>query len=267
MTQTVTSADGTRIAYDVIGAGAPLVLIGGALCGREGMLPYAEALAGGFAVVNYDRRGRGASADTAPYAVRREIEDLAALIAAVGGEAAVYGHSSGAALALHAAAAGLPIDRLVLHEPPFSDDEPDGEVAALIADGRLGDAVAAHLARTGMPAEVVDGMRSGPWWGWMEANAATIPYDYEVLSARGRGGRAPVEQARDVRVPTLVLAGGESAAWMIEAGRLVAAAIPDGRQRIVSGHGHVVPPEILAPIVADFLSPLSRAVAGVPTPT
>src|SRR6266536_4143304 len=119
---TVTSTDSTRIAFDRLGGGTPLILVGGALCDRRSTAALSEALAADFAVISYDRRGRGDSGDTQPYAVEREIDDLAALIAAAGGTAAVYGHSSGAGLALRAAAHGLPITRLILHEPPFAPD-------------------------------------------------------------------------------------------------------------------------------------------------
>ena len=121
---TVTSADGTTIAYDRLGDGPPVVVVGGALADRAVLAATAEALAAHRTVLNYDRRGRGDSGDTAPYAVAREVEDLAALLAAAGGSAALYGHSSGAALALHAAAAGLPIERLVMHEAPYGPRSP-----------------------------------------------------------------------------------------------------------------------------------------------
>src|SRR5215203_7086866 len=118
----VTSSDGTSIAFERLGDGPPVIVVCGAMCDRALMRPTAEELAKYFTVFNYDRRGRGDSGDTAPYAVEREIEDIAALIDEAGGSAFVYGHSSGAGLALHAAAHGLPIARLVLHEPPFVPD-------------------------------------------------------------------------------------------------------------------------------------------------
>ncbi len=114
----VTSRDGTQIAFDRLGDGPPVIVVGGAMCDRASMRPTAEELAKHFAVFNYDRRGRGHSGDTSPYAVERETEDIGALVAESGGAASVYGHSSGAGLALHAAADGLPITKLVLHDPP-----------------------------------------------------------------------------------------------------------------------------------------------------
>ena len=162
----VTSADGTPIAFDRLGDGPPVVVVGGILCDRAKTRSLAEELAPGFTVINYDRRGRGDSGDSAPYAVEREIEDLGALIAAAGGTTSVYAHSSGAGLALHAAAHGLPIAKLVLHEPPYAPDvEEERRIArefaeqleTLLAEGRHGDAV-------GMPPEAVEAMRRGPEW-------------------------------------------------------------------------------------------------------
>ena|SRR5215207_797470 len=127
MTSYVTSADGTKIAFDRLGRGSPVVVIGGLFCYRRAMQGLAEQLAPRFTVVNYDRRGRGESDDTVPYAVEREVEDLAALIAEVGGTASVYGHSSGAGLAVQAAASGVPIARLVLHEPPYGGDDEESK--------------------------------------------------------------------------------------------------------------------------------------------
>src|ERR671910_3170473 len=144
----VTSSDGTPIAFDRLSDGQPVIVVGGQLCDRALTRPTAEALAKHFTVFNYDRRGRGDSGDTAPYAIEREIEDLGTLIAEAGGTASVYGHSSGAALALHAAAHGLPIAKLVLHDPPFT---PDGEeerrisreygekLEAILSENRRGD--------------------------------------------------------------------------------------------------------------------------------
>jgi len=110
------SKDGTTIAFDRSGDGPPVILVTGALGFRSHaiMADLAAALAAHFTVINYDRRGRGDSGDTSPYAVEREVEDLDALITAAGGSASVYGTSSGAALALEAAASGLPITKLAL---------------------------------------------------------------------------------------------------------------------------------------------------------
>ena len=254
-----TSRDGTSIAYEVLGEGAPLIVIGGALQGRVTYRPTARALARHFAVVNYDRRGRGDSGDTAPHSVEREMDDLAALVEQVGGRASVYGHSSGAVLALHAAARGLPIDLLVLHEPPFgsgseeerrAEQEESEHLAALLTDGRHADAVRFYFTSMGMPAEVADDLAEDPA---MQASAPTILYDYAILGEHGRGGLTPAEQAGQVSVPTLVLAGGASPEFMLDAASRIADALPHGRLRVLDGEEHVVAPEVLAPVVAEFL--------------
>jgi len=260
----VASADGTTIAYERFGDGEPVILISAALCDRTATLPLAEQLAQRFSVINYDSRGRGDSGDTTPYAVEREIEDLGALIAEAGGMASVYGHSSGAGLGLHAAAHGLPITKLVLHEPPFAPGGGDEErqkswehtenIKRLVAQDRRGDAVELHMTAAGMPPEMVAQMREGPWWTGMEANAHTLPYDFEVVSDSSRGGATPVDQASSVTIPTLVLAGGASPAWMIDLARQIADAMPNGRHRVLVGQEHIVPPEVLAPVLMEFLA-------------
>jgi pimeloyl-ACP methyl ester carboxylesterase len=259
----VRSKDGTTIAFDRLGDGPAVIVVGGATCDRTITRPLAEQLAQHFTVINYDRRGRGDSSDTAPYAVEREIEDLAALIAEAGGTASVYGHSSGAALALHAAAHGLPISKLVLHEPPYV---PDGEeerrisreyaekLKTILAEGRRGDAVELFMTTVGTPQEMVDRMRSEPWWARMEAIAPTLAYDSEVMGDSRRGGTIPVDLVGRVTPPTLVLVGGASPAWMIDVGRQVADAMPNGRHSVLEDQEHVVPPELLAPVLAEFFA-------------
>lgn len=259
---TVTSADGTVIAFDRLGNGPPVIIVGGLLCDRAKTRPIAEELAEHATVINYDRRGRGDSSDTAPYAVDREVEDLAALIAEAGGSAAVYGHSSGAGLALQAAAQGLPIARLILHEPPYARDLPEElqrarEFAAglqtILADRRHDDAIALVMTDImEMPPEMVEPMRAEPWWPAMAAMAPTIAYDSAVMGD-SRGGGVPVELLRAVTAPTLVLAGGESAAGMIEIGRQMAEGLPNGRFMLLEGQEHVVPPDVLAPVLAEFM--------------
>ncbi len=258
----VTSADGTPIAFDRLGDGPPVIVVCGAMCDRALMRPTAEELAKHFTVFNYDRRGRGDSGDTAPYAVEREIEDIGALIAEAGGTASVYAHSSGAGLALHAAA-DLPIAKLVLHEPPFV---PDGEeerrisreyakkLEAILAEDRRGDAVELFMTTVGMPQEMVDGMRQGPRWAGLEEIAPTLAYDSEVMGDISRGGTIPAEQASSVTVPALVLVGGASPDWMIDVGRQTADAMPKGRLSVLEGEEHVVAPEVLVPVLAEFLA-------------
>jgi pimeloyl-ACP methyl ester carboxylesterase len=253
------SPDGTRIAYETRGTrGQPLILVSATLQGRTGSLPLAEALAGQFTVYVYDRRGRGDSGDTPPYAVERELDDLAAVIEAAGGSAALYGHSSGAGLVLHAGARGLPVDRIVLHEPPFAtgteDDEREeaAQLAALLAEDRRAEAVRLFVSSMGLPDGVVDWMVNDPA---TLANAPTILYDpYEVMSVDSRGGRTPAQQAAAVKAPALVLAGTASPQWMVDSSREVADALPYGRLQLLDGHDHVVPAEDLAPVIAAFLT-------------
>ncbi|WP_129667846.1 alpha/beta fold hydrolase [Phytoactinopolyspora endophytica] len=257
----VTSKDGTRIVFDRFGTGRPVILVAGALQDRTTYRSLAERLAERFTVVNYDRRGRGGSGDTAPYAVNREIEDLDALISASGGTASVYGHSSGAGLVLHAAERGLPIDRFVLHEPPFGPDTPEqrqfeeeeGEkIRRLLAQDRRSEAIETFFSQTGLPEELVTHMSQDPA---MIANAPTLTYDpFEVMSPRSRAGLTPADQARGVSVPGLVLTGGETPDWMIDVGRAIAAALKNGRHQSLEGQGHVVPDDILAPVLAEFFA-------------
>jgi pimeloyl-ACP methyl ester carboxylesterase len=260
----VMSADGTLIAFEQMGAGRPLILVGGATCDAARMRPTAEHLARDFAVINYDRRGRGDSSDTLPYAVEHEVEDLAALIARAGGTASVYGHSSGAGLALHAAAQGLPIDRLILHEPPYSPDieehrrearEYGEQLESILSEGRRGDAIELFFTVVGMPAEMVAEMRrSDPGWPALEALAPTLAYDSAVMGDMSRGGTVPPDLAGRVAAPTLVLVGGASPEWMIDVGRELADTVQNSEHRVLDGQEHVVPPEILAPVVKEFLA-------------
>jgi pimeloyl-ACP methyl ester carboxylesterase len=259
----VISSDGTTIAFDRLGDGQPVIVVGGQLCDRALTRPTAEELAKHFTVFNYDRRGRGDSGDTKPYAVEREIEDLGVLIAEAGGRASVYAHSSGAGLALHAAARGLPITKLVLHEPPFAPDvEEERRVAreyaerlgALLAEDRRGDAVELFMTTVGMPPEMVEGMRPSPRWEELEAMAPALAYDSEVMGDASTGGTVPTDLVGRVTTESLVLVGGASPAWMIDVGRRIADALPNGRYRVLEGQEHVVAPELLVPVLAEFFA-------------
>jgi pimeloyl-ACP methyl ester carboxylesterase len=260
---TVRSADGTAIAFERLGAGDPVVVIGGATCDRARTRPLAEELARHFTVLNYDRRGRGDSGDTLPYSIERELEDLEALIAAAGGSASVYGHSSGAGLALHAAAHGLPIHKLVLHDAPYgtgsADEQRDSreygtKLRALLADGRRGDAIELLMQTVGMPQEMIDGMRASPGWPAMEALAPTLAYDSEVMGDISRGGSIPTDLATRATPSALVLVGGADYGFMIDVARRLADAMPNARLRQLEGEGHVVAPAVLTPVLAEFLA-------------
>ncbi|MCM2387762.1 alpha/beta fold hydrolase [Streptomyces albipurpureus] len=252
------STDGTPIAWEQRGEGAPLLLISGALCTGATDAPLAALLAPRFRVITYDRRGRGNSGDSPTYAVQREIEDLAAIIDEVGENVSVHGMSSGGGLALRAAAAGLPINQLSVYEPPFSPAARPGQKAApsvaqlaeLLAEGRRGDALAVFLTEAGMPAETLASMRDSPLWNALESVAHTLPYDYEVMG----NGAVPKAELRRVGVRVMVVDGGASPPWMREAARLVAQALPRGRHRTLTGQTHEVAPHVLAPVLEDFFT-------------
>lgn len=254
-----TSPDGTTIAYDRIGTGPPMIVIGGALQGRATYAPTAEGLARYFTVINYDRRGRGDSGDVRPYAVEREVEDLAALLDEVGGSAALYGHSSGSALALAAAGSGLPVTHLVLHEPPFGSGSPEDRraeqaeaayITDLLQQCARAEAVRVFVASMGLPREAVETLAADPT---MQAHAPTLPYDYAVMDAHVQAGRSLTQQALRVSAPTLILVGSTSYDFVSAAGKQILDGLIGGRLRVLEGQGHEVAPDLLAPIVAAFV--------------
>ncbi|MFN8496404.1 MAG: alpha/beta hydrolase [Anaerolineae bacterium] len=262
--QTVQSKDGTRIAYDQLGQGPVVILVGGATTTRTDTRPLAEALAPHLTVLNYDRRGRGDSSDTAPYAVEREVEDIEALIASAGPSAFLFGHSSGGVLALEAARRlSAKITKLAVYEPPFIVDDsrppmPTDYVAQLdaaTAAGRPGDALVIFVTQAvGMPTEVVQQMRAAPFWPTSEAVAHTIAYDGRIMGDSIYGSAAPLKKWRTVTIPTLVMDGGNSADWMHHAADAVAAVLPNAQRRTLAGQDHGAAPEVLAPVLVDFFA-------------
>jgi pimeloyl-ACP methyl ester carboxylesterase len=261
--ETLRSADGTTIAFERTGSGPPLVIVGGALSDRKGAADLAAHLADGLTVVTFDRRGRGDSTDTQPYAPEREIEDIEALIRAVGGSAFVFGHSSGAALSLRAAEARLPIERLAVYEPPFIVDDarepiPDDHVRhvdELLAAGRRGDAIESFMVvGVQVPAEVVAGMRGSPAWPAMESMAHTLAYDYRVLDDAMAGSPVPLERFATLAIPTLVLDGGASPDWIRNAARTLAGIIPGAEHKTLAGQAHGPADDILVPILKAFFA-------------
>ncbi|MEU4605292.1 alpha/beta fold hydrolase [Kribbella sp. NPDC023972] len=259
-TTTVTSADGTPIALEVYGVSGPaIVLVGGALNDRRTFIPLAKRLAGQFTVVTYDRRGRGDSGEVLPWAVERELEDLAAVVDATGGSAYALGVSSGAVLAAEAAAHGVPILGLLLIEPPFIIDDTRPRLAGdfparlqeLVKQDRYGDATELFLVHAvEMPAEVLAPMRSAPLWKDLEALAPTLAYDVLVMG----DFTIPDHWATAIRVPTLVIDGGESRDWRRNTAQFVADLLPDGRRLTMDGHPHDVEPDVLGPIVESFVA-------------
>jgi alpha-beta hydrolase superfamily lysophospholipase len=266
----VTSSDGTPIAYDQVGAGPVVILVDGALCYRAfGPLGgLATLLAPHCTVVTYDRRGRGASGDTAPYAVAREVDDIDALITACGGAAGVYGISSGAFLALEAARR-LPgtITQLALYEPPASLDAAGirrfmdyrAQLDTLLAAGRRGDAVSLFMRLVGAglagderaaPQDAGARLRQTPVWPLFEAVAPMLTYDAAAMG----DSAVPAEQAAAVTIPLLALVGGASPAWMQQAARAIADAGPAGRHGLLEGQTHEVAAEALAPVLIEFFA-------------
>lgn len=258
----VLSKDGTAIAFDRSGQGPALILVGGAFQYRAIDPPTAQLtglLAEQFTVFHYDRRGRGDSGDIHPYAVAREVEDLEALIQEAGGSACVFGMSSGGGLALDAAVGGLAITKLALYEPPFNSGDEQArqaaqhysrELRALLNEGRRGDAVALAMTTWGAPAEAVAGMRQTPIWPLFEAVAPTLAYDDAIMG----DGAVPAQRLASIPVPTLVMAGGASPAFMQEAAQAVARALPNAQLRTLEGQTHDVAPEVLAPVLGEFFA-------------
>ena len=262
----VHSSDGTTIAFDRLGDGPPVILVCGASTDRRANASLAALLAEHLTVLNYDRRGRGDSGDTPPYAVEREVEDIEALIDEAGGSASVYGTSSGAALALEAAASGLAVRKLALWEPPFILDEsrrPPADLVErydeMIAAGRRGDAVELFMAKVvGLPPEFVAYARTQPFWQAQEALAHTLAYDATVMGDYS----LPAERAASVTVPTLVITGGASFLFIREAAQVLAEILPEGQHRTLEGQEHNVAPEALAPVLEEFFKPQTGTRSG-----
>jgi pimeloyl-ACP methyl ester carboxylesterase len=258
----VISKDGTRIAFTQSGKGQPIILVEGALGYRSfGLMPeLAQHLSPHYTVYTYDRRGRGESGDTAPYAVEREVEDIEALIEEAGGSAFVYGISSGGALALEAAIRlGNKVKKLAIYEAPYNSDaaarkgmsEYANQLKAAIAEGRRGDAAVLFMQLVGTPADQVEGMRHAPMWPMFEAVAPTLVYDNAVL---GIDGAVPIRRAASVAVPTLVMAGSATIPFMHVTADALAKAIPNAQRRTLEGQTHQVAAEAIAPALTEFFA-------------
>ena len=257
----VLSKDGTLIAFDRTGHGLPVILVDGALCYR-GMGPskqLTEMLARDFTVFSYDRRGRGESGDTAPYAVEREVEDIAALLKEAGGTAFVWGMSSGAVLALEAAIRLPGIEKLALYEAPLILDEarPTTEddwhrIREAVAADRPGDAVSLFLRSVGVPRFFIGLMRLMPVWRKLAAIAHTLPYDGAIVGVYQTGKPLPAGSWASLKIPTLVMDGGKSPEWMRRANQALAAALPKASHRTLAGQTHDIDAKVLAPALARF---------------
>jgi pimeloyl-ACP methyl ester carboxylesterase len=272
MTETARSADGTTIAFERTGSGPPLVLVGGAFSNRRGADFLTPFLTGAFTVVAFDRRGRGDSGDTPPYAVEREIEDLHALVAAVGGTAGVYGHSSGAVLSLLATAAGLPVTKLAVYEPPFmlpgTREIPSPEYAARVqvaidAGDRATAAETFFREAVQLPEPMLQGMQASPAWPGMLAVAHTIPYDNAIVG----DASLPLAQLARIAVPTLAIAGGASPEWAQASVAALAEAVPGARHVTLPGQTHQVDGAVLAPVLLEFFGLPGPSLGGTPRRT
>jgi len=254
--ETVTSADGTVIAFDQLGSGPPLILVAGASCDRTVGTAIAASLAERFTVLSHDRRGRGDSGDTLPFEVQREIEDLEVLISAAGGTATLLGLSSGAVLAGHAAAGGLPVSHLVMWEPPFRLDAEgqqqtvayNTQLEALLAADDRGGALELFMRMVGIPGPAIAGMRQSAYWAKGESLAPTLAYDAAVM-----GDGALPSSLGTIQASTLVLAGGASPGWMRDSAQGAAQAIPGARFEVLEGQTHDVAADVLAAAVEELV--------------
>ncbi|MFG1948838.1 alpha/beta fold hydrolase [Nonomuraea sp. NPDC048826] len=260
---TVISRDGTTIAYTRVGRGPALLLVDGAMCYRASgpNTSLAEELADTCTVYTYDRRGRGESGDTAPFAPEREIEDIAALIEMIGEPVFLYGISSGAALALAAAASGLPVSKVAVYEPPFIVDGTRPPIPAdytesierHLAAGKPGAAIRYFMRKgVNLPAPIVAMMTVMPGWSSMKAVAHTLPYDTAFVTEFEHGRPLPEGRWDGVKMPALVVNGSKSPAWIRNGTRDLARVLPDAEHRTLDGQTHIVKAAALAPVLKGF---------------
>src|SRR5512143_1516330 len=257
---TVTSKDGTKIAYDKTGNGPLLILVLGALNSRKSGKKLAKLLASRFTVISYDRRGRGDSTDTAPYSPKREIEDLSALIEAAGGPVCLYGHSSGAAIVLEAAIKlGKQVRKLAIYEAPYVLDDDarkaarryDADIKKSLATGRRDETVALFMRAVGVSDKQIQAMKRMPMWKGLTAMAPTLAYENEVL---GEGHSLPAARVSKITIPALVMHGSAGAPFMRDAAEALSKAIPNAQLRTLDKQTHGVKPQVLAPVLVEFFS-------------
>ena len=243
-----------------MGDGTPVILVLGALNTGKSGAKLAKLLASKFTVVSYDRRGRGKSADMAPYSPAREAEDIAALVAEVGGPVCLYGHSSGAAVAIGAAVKlRKDVRRLAIYEAPYALDSTARTAAeayyraltAALASGNNGEAVALFVRSVGVSDKQVEAMRKMPMWKGLEKLAPSLRYDSEVL---GEGHSLPAALLSRVRVPTLVMNGSAGSPAMRDAAQAISEAIPHAQLRTLARQTHGVSPKVLAPVLEEFFT-------------
>ena len=259
-TPTVTSKDGTKIAYDKMGNGPVVVVVLGALNSRKSGAKLAKLLASRFTVISYDRRGRGESTDTAPYAPQREVEDVKALIEEIGEPVFLYGHSSGAALAIEATnKLNKQVRKLAIYEAPYALDSDQSKAAReynsllkkLLASGRNGDAVALFVRSVGVSDKQVQAMKRMTMWRGLEKLAPTLAYDSDTL---GEGHSLPTALLAGITTPTLVMHGGAGTPAMRDTAQAISEAIPKAQLRTLAGQTHGVSPKVLVPVLAEFFA-------------
>ena len=261
---TVTSRDGTIIAYETQGSGKPLILVDGAMCYRDSgpMRPLAAELKDRFTVVTYDRRGRGDSGNTLPWSLDREVEDVEALLAAVGGSACVYGCSSGGAIALEAANRLKGIEKVIAYEIPFivdgsrdpMTDETLRQFDAFVAAGRRSDAVKLFMRFVGVPGFMLLIMPLMGMWKKLTAIAHTLPYDLAIVGPHERGQPLPPDMWNSVSAPVLAMDGGKSPRWIRNAMKSLSTILPNARYRTLEGQTHIVVAKNHAPVIKEFFA-------------
>jgi len=257
---TVTSKDGTVLAYDIYGKGQPLIYITGATCFRtfKPIVHDAKIFGNEFAVYNFDRRGRGESGDTQPYSIEREIDDIEAMIDEAGGRALLYGHSSGAILALEAATKLKDkIEKIVVYEPPYVHSEVEQanhekfsqSVLKLLAFGKHKQSLKAFLNGIGMPGLFVRLLPFFPGWKSMCSLAPTLAYDLELSK-----DFPPLEKFKEIQISTLVLVGSKSSERIRAVGSQIATASPHINFKEIAGQDHMIPAKVLLPIFTRFFN-------------
>ena len=260
--RTVISRDGTSIAYDQSGQGPAIILVNGATATRLAGTSLVETLAPHFTVFAYDRRGRGDSGDTMPYAVEREVEDIDALITEAGGSAFVFGHSSGAVLALETARLlHNRVKQLAMYEPPFIIDNsrppapPDyvPHLNKLIAEGRRSEAVEYFMTDMILvPSEMVAEMRPTQMWPGLESVAHTIAYDGTIMGDTMNGNPAALKKWATVSPSTLVMVGGASPAFFHNGAQALVDILPNAKLDVLAGQDHGPADDVLAPVLVEF---------------
>jgi pimeloyl-ACP methyl ester carboxylesterase len=262
MTTFVTSADGTRIAYDSTGDGPPLIIVDGAMCyrGQGPSGPIAAELADAFTVYTYDRRGRGESGDSAELAVAREVEDIEALAKEAGGAPFLFGASSGAVLALEAANHGVGAAKVAMYEPPLIVDDThrplpadwEARLDANVAAGRTGDLVKDFMRFVDVPGFGIAVMRLLPVWSKLKGVAPSLRHDFAFMADLQRGRPLPETRWSTTTMPALVADGGKSPGWMHHGNQALARVLPNATYRTIPGQTHLVKAKALAPVLREF---------------